>query len=199
MAEPEGELVRRAQAGDGRALVALVESQQSYVYSIARSLMGNDADAADMTQEAFIRVLRSLAGFRGETKFTSWLYRLTTNVCMDEFRRRGHPAISLDGDEPDISPGARLADDDPWNQPEHRLTQREAAEEVREALAALPPQQRLALTLHYFQDMRYEDIAGIMDLPINTVKRHLRRGKERLAAILRGPKGGREAVCSVTM
>ncbi len=197
MAEPEGELVRRAQAGDGPALVALVESQQTYVYSIARSLMANDADAADMTQEAFIRVLRALPGFRGETKFTSWLYRLTTNVCMDEFRRRGRPAMSLDGDEPDLSPGARLADADPWNQPEDRLAQTETAIEVREALAALPTPQRLALTLHYFEDMRYEDIAGIMDLPINTVKSHLRRGKERLAAILRGADGGTEAAHAV--
>ena len=96
MAEPSPALVRRAQAGDREALAALVQSQQTYVYSIAMSLMHNPADAADMTQEAFIRLLRSLGTYRAETKFTTWLYRLVTNICLDGLRRRGRPVESLD-------------------------------------------------------------------------------------------------------
>ncbi|MDE3078372.1 MAG: sigma-70 family RNA polymerase sigma factor [Chloroflexota bacterium] len=197
MAEPDGEVVRRAQAGDGQALVALVESQQTYVYSIARSLMADPADAADMTQEAFVRLLRALPSFRAETKFTTWLYRLATNVCLDELRRRGHVATSLDEDDGEQSPGALLADGDPWGQPEPALAMNESAREVHQALAALPRPQRLALTLHYFEDLRYEDIAGVMRLPVNTVKSHLRRGKERLAGLLRDSWQGKEAApCS---
>jgi RNA polymerase sigma-70 factor (ECF subfamily) len=193
MAEPSAALVQRAQAGDREAVSELVQSQQTYVYSIAMSLMHNPADAADMTQEAFIRLLRSLGTYRGETKFTTWLYRLVTNICLDGLRRRGRPVESLDeqgsgqtGDSAQTS-GERLADSDRWAQPEERLELRESATEVREALASLPATQRLALTLHYFEDLRYEDIAEVMGLPLNTVKSHIRRGKERLAQVLINP------------
>src|ERR1051326_6775776 len=193
MAEPSPALVRRAQAGDSAALSELVQSQKTYVYSIAMSLMHNPADAADMTQEAFVRLMRSLGTYRGETKFTTWLYRLVTNICLDGLRRRGRPIESLDeptstqsGDDAQ-SAGERLADTDRWTQPEEDLALRESAAEVRAALAALPSAQRLALTLHYFEDLRYEDIAETMGLPLNTVKSHIRRGKERLALVLSNP------------
>jgi len=193
MAEPSAALVRRAQAGDREALSELVQSQQTYVYSIAMSLMHNPADAADMTQEAFIRLMRSLGTYRAETKFTTWLYRLVTNICLDGLRRRGRPIESLDepstgrGGEDAQTAGERLADSDRWAQPEQDLELRESATEVRAALADLPAAQRLALTLHYFEDQRYEDIADAMGLPLNTVKSHIRRGKERLAVVLSNP------------
>src|SRR4051794_869287 len=193
MPEPSPALVQRAQAGDAEALSALVQSQQTYVYSIAMSLMHNPADAADMTQEAFVRLMRSLGTYRAETKFTTWLYRLVTNICLDGLRRRGRPVESLDepastqaGDEAQTA-GQRLADTDRWTQPEQEVTLRESASEVRAALNDLPAPQRLALTLHYFEDMRYEDIAETMHLPLNTVKSHIRRGKERLALALSNP------------
>ena len=193
MAEPSPALVQRAQAGDREALSELVQSQQTYVYSIAMSLMHNPADAADMTQEAFVRLMRSLGTYRGETKFTTWLYRLVTNICLDGLRRRGRPIESLDapastsaGDDAQTA-GERLADSDRWTQPEEEISLRESADEVRSAIEALPPAQRLALTLHYFEDQRYEDIAETMGLPLNTVKSHIRRGKERLALVLSNP------------
>src|ERR1700738_3880418 len=144
MAEPSAALVQRAQAGDRQALSELVQSQQTYVYSIAMSLMHNPADAADMTQEAFVPLLRSLGTYRGETKFTTWLYRLVTNICLDGLRRRGRPVDSLDapssnqaGDDAQTS-GERLADSDRWAQPEQQIELRESASEVRQALAILP-------------------------------------------------------------
>jgi RNA polymerase sigma-70 factor (ECF subfamily) len=200
MAEPSAALVRRAQAGDRDALSTLVQSQQTYVYSIAMSLMHNPADAADMTQEAFIRLMRSLGTYRAETKFTTWLYRLVTNICLDGLRRRGRSIDSLDapssgqGGEDAQTSGERLADTDRWTQPEQELELRESATEVRAALISLPASQRLALTLHYFEDLRYEDIADVMGLPLNTVKSHIRRGKERLALVLSSP--AEEQPCS---
>src|SRR3954462_2718463 len=95
MAEPSPALVRRAQAGDRAALSELVQSQQTYVYSIAMSLMHNPADAADMTQEAFVRLMRSLGTYRAETKFTTWLYRLGTNTFLGGLGRGGRPTDSL--------------------------------------------------------------------------------------------------------
>src|ERR1041385_7143569 len=156
MAAPSPALVQRAQAGDPAALSALVQSQQTYVYSIAMSLMHNPADAADMTQEAFVRLMRSLGTYRAETKFTTWLYRLVTNICLDGLRRRGRPVESLDepstAGEDSQTPGERLADNDRWTQPEQEVELRESAGEVRAALNDLPAAQRLALTLHYFED-----------------------------------------------
>lgn len=199
MAEPSAALVQRAQAGDREALAELVRSQQSYVYSIAMSLMRNPADAADMTQEAFIRLLRSLGTYRGETRFTTWLYRLVTNICLDGLRRRGRPVDSLDDTGPSATDDAgsaseRLADSDRWTQPETEVELRESATEVRQALERLQAHQRLALTLFYFDDLRYEDIADVMGLPLNTVKSHIRRGKERLAVLLSRP--AEEQPCS---
>src|SRR5579883_3103174 len=101
MADGSQDIVRRAQAGDPDALRELITAHQTYVYSICRGLMKNEPDAADMTQDAFVRVLRSLHTYRGETKFSTWLYRLVTNVCLDELRRRGTPALTLDATEDD--------------------------------------------------------------------------------------------------
>src|SRR5258707_11466615 len=147
MAEPSPALVRRAQAGDRAALSSLVQSQQTYVYSIAMSLMHNPADAADMTQEAFIRLMRSLGTYRAETKFTTWLYRLVTNICLDGLRRRGRPVDSLDepastqsGDDAQTA-GERLADTARWTQPEEEIELRESANEVPDGPVNLPAAQ----------------------------------------------------------
>ena len=190
MAEPSAVLVRRAQAGDKDALSALVQSQQTYVYSIAMSLMHNPADAADMTQEAFVRLLRSLHTYRAETKFTTWLYRLVTNICLDGLRRRGRGVDSLDeptgshSGEDAVTPGERLADKDRWTHPEEEVELRESAAEVRNALSRLPTAQRLALTLHYFEEMRYEDIAIVLSIPIGTVMSRLSRARDKLRRLL---------------
>lgn len=179
MAEPAAETVRLAQAGDRRAIADLVSSQQRYVYSIAMTIVRDPDEAADLTQDAFIRLLRALGSYRGETKFTTWLYRLVMNLGIDRLRRRGAPPIRLD-EEPDLD----VASEDPEDDAGLVLERGEEARLVREALACLPDAQRLALTLHYFEDMRYEDIAQIMGVPINTVKSHIRRGKARLAELL---------------
>lgn len=185
MADIGQDVVRRAQDGDAAALRELIASQQIYVYSICRGMMRNESDAADMTQEAFVRVLRSLLTFRGETKFTTWLYRLVTNVCLDELRRRGMPSLSLDAAEGE-GPSVEPADLDPWVQPERWAAAAEDAAELQKALSDLSTAQRLALTLFYFDDLRYEDIAQVMGVPLNTVKSHIRRAKERLAQLLMG-------------
>lgn len=179
MAEPDVETVRRAQAGDRDAIASIVSSQQRYVYSIAMSMMRNPSDAADLTQDAFIRLMRSIGTFRGETKFTTWLYRLVVNLSLDRLRRSGQATIRLD-DDPELD----LATSDQMVDAPSVAERREVASVVRRAVEQLPEGQRLALTLHYFEDMRYEDIADVMGVPLNTVKSHIRRGKERLSGML---------------
>lgn len=185
-ADPLAAVVRRAQRGDEAALVELVESQQRYVYSLALSIMRDPADAADMTQESFIRLVRGLGSYRAETRFSTWLYRLVTNTCLDGIRRR-KGTVSLDdaGDDEDGSTlASTLVDGDPLGQPEGGTLLVEDAAAVRAALDRLPLAQRVALTLFYFEERRYDEIAEVLDLPLNTVKSHIRRGKERLGQLL---------------
>src|SRR6266496_5577741 len=186
VAEPSADMIRRAQAGEGEALTQLIVSQQHYVYSIAMSVLKNPDDAADLTQDAFIRLVRALPQYTGESRFTTWLYRLVVNLGRDELRRRGRQVpIAPPSDEPEEQdPIASVADDDRWADPAQALDSQELRAEVRRALAQLDEHHRLVLTLYYFDDMKYTDIAEVLDIPLNTVKSHIRRGKERLAALL---------------
>ncbi|NOK57288.1 MAG: sigma-70 family RNA polymerase sigma factor [Chloroflexi bacterium AL-W] len=186
MAEPSTEMIQRAQAGDNEALSQLIMSQQHYVYSIAMSVLKNPEDAADLTQEAFIRLFRALPQYNGESRFTTWLYRLVVNLGRDELRRRGRqvPVIPPVADEEEIDPVTSIADDDRWADPASALNSKELRQEVQHALNQLEEHYRLVLTLYYFDDMRYNDIADVLGVPLNTVKSHIRRGKERLAVLL---------------
>lgn len=185
MAEPSRDLIQRAQQGDTQALSQLVLSQQQYVYSIAMSVLKNPEDAADLTQEAFIRLFRALPQYNGESRFTTWLYRLVVNLGRDELRRRGRQVpLAPPGADDEGDQVAGVADDDRWSDPVSALDSRELSSRVRQALDMLEEHYRLVLTLYYFEDLKYTDIAEIMDIPLNTVKSHIRRGKERLAAIL---------------
>jgi RNA polymerase sigma-70 factor, ECF subfamily len=181
MAEPLPETIRRAQAGDQQAIALLVAEQQRYVYSIAMTITKDPTEAADLTQDALIRLIRAIGSYRGETKLSTWLYRLVVNLGIDRMRRRGAPPIRLDDTDLEID----VASGNPADDVAGLAERVEEAQLVRNAVAKLPDAQRLALTLHYFEDMRYEDIAEVMGVPLNTVKSHIRRGKERLATLLR--------------
>jgi RNA polymerase sigma-70 factor, ECF subfamily len=189
MAEPLAETIRRAQAGDQAAIASLVAEQQRYVYSIAMSITKNPTDAADLTQDALIRFIRAIGSYRGETKLSTWLYRLVVNLGIDRMRRQGAPPIRLDDEGSDID----VASDDPIDDVAGVAERAEEAQIVRAAVSRLPDAQRLALTLHYFEDLRYEDIAEVMGVPLNTVKSHIRRGKERLALVLAPTLGSHAA------
>jgi RNA polymerase sigma-70 factor (ECF subfamily) len=185
LAEPSRELIDRAQRGEPEALTELVLSQQHYVYSIAMSVLKDPEDAADLTQDVFVRLLRALPQYNGESRFTTWLYRLVVNMGRDELRRRGRQVpVALPDDEQEQDPLALVADDDPWNDPALALESQEVRDRVRHALDQLEEHYRLVLALYYFEDMKYNDIAEVLDIPLNTVKSHIRRGKERLAAIM---------------
>jgi RNA polymerase sigma-70 factor, ECF subfamily len=187
------DLIRRAQAGEHQALTCLVETYQGPVYSLALAVMRDRADAADMTQETFVRLLRSLTAYRGDgSNFTSWIHRMTVNICLDALRRRQrNPMSSLEQQGESMREPASA---DVWEQPEWRVEWRESASEVHSALAELPSSQRQALTLHYLEDRPYDEIAASMGVPLNTVKSHILRGKERMLRLLAGhpPTGRRQ-------
>jgi len=183
VAEPSPQLVQRAQAGDPAAWHRLIEEQQNYVYSVAFSLMRRPEDAADLTQEAFLRLCQRIGSFRGETKFTTWLYRLVVNLGLDALRRRGRSKEAFLDDETIDVP-----DVDPLVDPALITDRQETSAHVRAALNDLPTAYRLALTLYYFQELRYEEIASVLNLPLNTVKAHIRRGRLALARRLGVPE-----------
>jgi RNA polymerase sigma-70 factor (ECF subfamily) len=187
VAEPDAQLVRRCQAGDRAAMGQLIAEQQTYVYSIALSLLRRPEDAADLTQDAFVRLFQAIGTYRFETKFTTWLYRLVTNLGLDLLRRRGR-AKEAALDEAQLE----LPDADPLVDPALLADRAETASRVRAALNELPTAYRLVLTLYYFQELKYEEIASVLGLPLNTVKAHIRRGKLALAQRL-GALEAREA------
>jgi RNA polymerase sigma-70 factor (ECF subfamily) len=173
------DLIRRARAGEHQALTRLVETYQGPVYSLALAVMRDRADAADMTQETFVRLLRSLHAYRGDgSNFSSWVHRMTVNICLDALRRRQRsPVASLEQQGESLREPTSV---DVWEQPEWRVEWRESATEVRSALAELPRSQRQALTLHYLEDRPYDEIAARMGVPLNTVKSHILPGKEHM-------------------
>lgn len=182
MANLSAQVIRRAQAGDEAALNQVVTSQQNYVYSICMGVFGNPEEAADMTQEAFIHLFRVLPTFRGDTRFTTWLYRVVKNLCYDELRRRRRQPQQASEEALSFLPETA-----PWSDPERVVTREETQERVRAALGQLEDHYRLALTLYYFQGLKYREIAEVTGLPMNTVKSHIYRGKARMAELLSEP------------
>jgi RNA polymerase sigma-70 factor (ECF subfamily) len=187
LAEPSLALIRRAQNGDRDALNELVISQQQYVYSIAMSVLHHPDDASDLTQDAFVRLFRSIRQYNGESRFTTWLYRLVVNLGRDELRRRGRQVPELIGptDDDDLDPVTLIVDEVDERDPQQALENAETRRMLNECLELLDPQYRIALTLYYFHDQKYNDIADAMGIPLNTVKSHIRRGKERMFELMR--------------
>lgn len=187
MAEPSPELIRQAQRGDRKALEELVISQQRYIFSIAMSVFHNVEDAEDLTQSAFIRLFRTIHQYNGDSRFTTWLYRLVVNLARDELRARSRKVPTITpggGEDEEFDPVTLIEDTDIERDPQAALAHSEMRRVLDLALAKLEPHYRLTLTLFYFDDLKYTDIAEILDIPLNTVKSHIRRGKERLREII---------------
>lgn len=173
ISETDGSLVSAAQAGDRHALDQLLRAQQPRIWTLCRRMAGNDADASDATQEALIAVLRGLPRFDGRSQFSTWVYRVATNACLDEMRRRGRrPVPGLpDGD---LSPPL-LAD--PTSGVADRLT-------LDAALLALPAEYRAAVVLRDVCDLDYAEIAEVLGVPPGTVRSRIARGRMALSRTL---------------
>ena len=178
----EKRTLAKAQKGDMLAFEALVKAHESFVYSIAYKMLGNVQDAEDATQETFIKAYTSLAGFRGESKFSVWLYRLAGNVCVDMLRRR-KDSVSLSlGDEDDEERTLDIPDE--RFQPETELEKQELRQAVQRGLQQLPESFRTPLVLREMGGQSYEEIARTLALDIGTVKSRIFRGRKKLCAIL---------------
>ena len=184
----ERALIERCKRGDIGAFNDLVRKYEKQVYNFAYRLTGNYDDANDVAQDAFLRVFNAIGTFRGDSSFSTWLFRITTNVFLDERKKaKAHPQTSLDEYlELGESSVARQIED-PSPTPEAVLEESERALILSKAVGDLPEYQRAMVTLYHTQQKSYEEIAEIMDLPIGTVKSRLNRArlalKEKLSSI----------------
>ena len=173
----EQELVQSAQSGDQAAFGRLVEQNQGKIYSLCYRMTGNPDDAADLTQEAFLNAWRGLSKFSGQSAFSTWLYRLASNACIDFLRRekrRGALSMTLE-DEEDEDHQADLPDER-WS-PERELERKEAHEALQRGLTSLSPEHRQVLLLREIQGLSYTEIAQCLGLEEGTVKSRIARAR----------------------
>jgi RNA polymerase sigma factor (sigma-70 family) len=182
--EEERTLIELARAGDAGAFESLVLTHQKQVYNLALRMVGNEEDALDMSQEAFLRAYTSLEHFRGDSKFSVWLYRLTSNLCIDFIRsRKRRSAVSLgytdeNGEDQELEiPDLRFS-------PETELEKKELRRQVAAGLETLSPEYRQILILREINGLSYEEIGQALSLEAGTVKSRIFRARKRLCKLL---------------
>ena len=182
--EEEARIVRNVLDGDVDEFERLVNEYQRNVYNLALRMVGNPEDASDMSQEAFIKAYSSLADFRGDSKFSVWLYRIVSNVCLDFLRKRNRrQVVSLtveDEDDGDVE--LDIADEE--SSPELLLERKLTREAVRRGLDSLPHDMREILLLREIQGLSYDEIAQVLQIEAGTIKSRIFRARKKLCAFL---------------
>ena len=171
------ETIRRAQQGDTAAFEQLVNAHAPYVYNLALRTLKNAREAEDVTQEAFVRVWRSIGRFRADANFRTWLYRIVVNLCYNRLPKLKRELGAVEVEE------IALVDDNIGV--ERRVLSAEMDAQMRSAIADLPDTQRLVITLRHQQGLSYDEIAAVTELPLGTVKTHIFRARKRLKLALR--------------
>ncbi len=178
--EEESAVIRRVLSGDADAFESLVTENQTRAYHLAWRLLGNEADAADAVQDAFLKAYTSLKDFRGESRFSVWLYRLVNNVCIDMLRkRRRTDAVPLQTTD-DEGDKTELPLPDAGADPQELLERAEDVAAVRRAMDSLPEDCRQILTLRELAGLSYDEIARALSLETGTVKSRLNRARKKL-------------------
>ena len=177
-------LIRRAQRGDADAFEQLLLEHQKNVYNLCYRMAGNPDDAMDLSQETFLRAWRCLDQYQFASAFSTWLYRLCSNICIDFLRRRRRqqtvPLTFEDADGEEQTYAVPDAQPLPEEQVELKLTR----ETLAAAMAQLLPEHRAVLQLRVVNEMSYEQIADVLDIQIGTVKSRLSRARNQLKKIL---------------
>lgn len=185
--DDDGPLVAKAQRGDEHAFAELVTRYRTRMYQVAYGMVNHHETAMDLTQEGFLRAYQHLAAFRGDAKFSTWLRRIVTNVCLDYVRKAEHRTTTASYDE------TRAEDEDPdgvriagtLDPPDAGVTRRELGRAILEAVRELTPEQRAVIVLREVEEMSYEEIAKTMDCAVGTVMSRLHYARKRLQSLLR--------------
>lgn len=191
-AEQEDAWISASRKGDTLAFNRLVLKWERTIYNVALRMLQNREEAAEVTQEVFLMAFQGIRSFRGDSRFSTWLYRIALNRCMTRARQRPQGVhFSLDGEIAGVSSAEQLRVAETQSSD---LIRSEKQRRVRKALAHLPPEQRAVVELKFFQDMTFEDIAAVLETPLSTVKSRLYAGLEMLKIRLSdrracGPEG----------
>ena len=177
----ERALIDRASGGDPEAFNQLMEQHERRMYAVALRMCANREDAQDCLQEAMLRVYRAIGNFKGESSFSTWVYRITMNTCLDELRRKKNKqSASLDDL---LDEGWAPADE--RTSPEKHAVRAETARILHQTIRELPEDMRAAVVLRDIQGYAYEEIAKILDINVGTIKSRISRGREKLREKLR--------------
>jgi len=179
---PEAEAIRLAQQGDVAAFERLYRLHNRRVYSLCLRMVGNTAEAEDLTQEAFLQLFRKIASFRGESAFSTWLHRLSVNVVLMKLRKKRMPEVSLEETtEPDEESGGPRRD---FGAPDLQLSGSVDRVNLQRAVEQLPPGYRAIFVLHDVQGYEHNEIAEIMGCSIGNSKSQLHKARMRLRELL---------------
>lgn len=176
----EQKWIAAAREGDQGAFEELVRLYEKRVLALTQRMCKNPEDAAEAAQEAFFAAWRGLKNFRGDSSFSTWIYRLASNACVDLLRREGkrQAAVSLDDEELNLDLSSHLPS------PQEEAERQELRERIEAGLQALPPEYRAALVLREIQQLRYDEIGQALGVDIGTVKSRINRGRKKLRGFL---------------
>lgn len=179
----DARVIKACQQGDREAFRLLFEAYKDRVFSIARYSLGDEAAAEDVTQQIFVKLMTRIGQFRGDSEFTTWLYRLVINSCLDERRKRKRflPVTEFEAREPLQPLQPRGSNTANQRSPETNYARREVADSVRDAIGGLKPKMRLPILLKYIEGLSYEEIAEVLRCSKGTVASRLNRAHKALA------------------
>lgn len=181
MTVDENVIIDQIRSGQIQAFQGLVEQYKKKVYYLAYDMMGNHEDAEDVSQEVFLRVFRSIKDFRGEAKLSSWLYRITHNVCIDQRRKKPLAILSLNQDQ---ESGGEIEIEDTGLSPEDSLRARVLQNDIEKALTSLTPRERSVFVMRHYNELMVREIADILEISEGTVKSLLFRAVRRMRKTL---------------
>ncbi|MDD3766584.1 MAG: sigma-70 family RNA polymerase sigma factor [Eubacteriales bacterium] len=170
----ENELIAKAAKGDISAFEQLVADYQSMVYNIALKLLCNTEDAADAAQDALIKVYRNIGSFNGKSKFSTWIYRITYNTCLDKMRKSKNQEYELLDDTAV----------DTASTPQSALMDKERAQIIQKAIYSLPHDQKTVIVMRDIHGLSYDEIADVLNCSLGTVKSRINRARIKLREML---------------
>ena len=191
MTTTDDQLVALAAGGDTDAFNQLVVRWERPIFALAYRVLGQEDDARDVCQEAFLRAFRAIGGFKGQAKFSSWLYRIALNLCRDWIRRERRVTMVAPPVDVDAGPLDVLADPDSYAV-EEAVVRRELGRAVGRVMADLPEEQRTAIVLKEYHGLTFREIADLQGCPLSTVKTRVYQGLAALRGRLerRGIRSG---------